>query len=276
MRLRIAKMMSIAYLYHYQRFKPDWLKTTVHDFKMHCPGPRDFNDPWDCRPNYDYSILDDPAIYDEHVAFFDRVDRNCGPFKTEQQRQQQLYRLRTDRRFLESLIREMVVIDKPIHEQFRILCLSAKLDSVLMWSHYADKHRGLCLEFGTDNEEFSGAYKVEYCDKYPSYNLTDQSLERNLLPLVTKSSVWSYEEEYRVIAEEHQVALSAESLHAQSSFLSIPSISLKSIILGCEMEDASRNSVREIVKQSGRAVAIKQAERGVGHYSLTISPFPLT
>lgn len=28
-----------------------------------------------------------------------------------------------------------------------IACFSAKVDDLLMWSHYADGHRGFCLEF---------------------------------------------------------------------------------------------------------------------------------
>jgi hypothetical protein len=166
----------------------------------------------------------------------------------------------------------MVESDVPIHERYRILCLSSKPDSVLMWSHYADKHRGLCLEFGTDNEEFSGAYKIEYCDKYPALNLTDDSLEHNLLALVTKSAIWSYEDEYRVIAEEHATALSPESLHTHDRFLSIPQDSLKSIILGCEMDDASCDSVTDILKRNGRAIVIKRAVRISGQYDLSIAP----
>jgi hypothetical protein len=272
MRLRIAKMVGITHLYHYQRFKPDWHESTVLDNKIHCAGPRDFNDPWDCRPCYDDSILDDPRVYEEHVEFFDRVDRQHGPPKTEEQRLQQLQRLRTDRPFLKSLLRQMIGIDTAIHARYRILCLSAKSDSVVMWSHYADKHRGLCLEFGTDSEEFNGAYKVEYCDKYPLFNLTDNSLEHNLLPLVTKAGVWSYEYEYRVITEEHATALSAGSLHTHNRFLPIQADSLKSIILGCEMDNASRDNVMNIVRRSGRAIAIRQAVRAANHYDLSIGP----
>jgi Protein of unknown function (DUF2971) len=242
-------MDALGHLYHYQRFKTEWLERIVHDSKVHCAGPRDFNDPWDCRPCYGQSILDDSEKYIEHVAFFDRVDRKHGPAKTEEQRAQQLEKLSTDPSFLKSLLRDMMGIDRPIHERFRVLCLSAKPDSVVMWSHYADKHRGICLEFSTDNEEFSGAYKVEYCQKYPSYNLTDQSLEHNLLPLVTKSAEWSYECEYRVIAEEHTMAASTESLHTHGGFLSVPPDSLKSVILGCEIDDASRNNVRDRAAQ---------------------------
>jgi Protein of unknown function (DUF2971) len=271
MRLTIAKMTGVTHLFHYQRFRPDRLATTVHEHKVHCAGPRDFNDPWDCRPCYDESILDDPAVYDKQVEFFDRVDRKYGPPKTDEQRGQQLQLLRTDPSFLKSLLRQMAGIDKPIHERYRVFCLSSKADSVVMWSHYADKHRGVCLEFRTKEEEFSGAYRVEYSERYPSFNLADDSLAHNLLPLVTKSAAWSYEHEYRVIAEEHAMALSAGSLHTHHGFLAIPSTSLTSIIVGCETDSGTRDRVREIVTRSGRAVAVKQAVRVPNQYSLSIS-----
>jgi Protein of unknown function (DUF2971) len=159
MRLSIAKMTGVTYLYHYQRFKPDRLATTLLEHKVHCAGPRDFNDPWDCRPCYDESILDDPAIYEQRVAFFDRADRKHGPPKTDEQRAQRLQRLPTDPPFLKSLLRQMAGINEAIHERYRVFCLSAKSNSVVMWSHYADKHRGLCLEFRTEEEAFNGAYR---------------------------------------------------------------------------------------------------------------------
>jgi hypothetical protein len=31
--------------------------------------------------------------------------------------------------------------------RYRIYCLSARADSQLIWGHYADHHRGVCLEF---------------------------------------------------------------------------------------------------------------------------------
>jgi hypothetical protein len=270
MRLTIAKMTGVARLYHYLRFRPERLATTVLEHKVHCAGPRDFNDPWDCRPCYDESILDDPAAFDQHVEFFDRVDRKYGPSKTEAERARQLQRLRTDPSFLRSLVRQITGIDQPIHERYRVFCLSSMADSVVMWSHYADKHRGVCLEFGTKEEEFSGAYRVEYSEGYPPFNLADDSLAHNLLPLVTKSAEWSYEHEYRVIAEEHAFARSAESLHTHDGFLTIPPTSLTSIILGCEMDDAARESVREIVRRSDRAMAVKEAVRVPNQYSLSI------
>jgi hypothetical protein len=128
----------------------------------------------------------------------------------------------------------------------------------------------MCLEFGTDDEIFSGAFQVEYLDTYPSFKLTEDNLQINLMPLVTKSAVWRYEDEFRVIAEEHDKARSSGSLHTHDGFLSIPQTSLRAIILGCEMSAASRDSVRELIRWSERHIALKQATRVHNHYSLSI------
>ncbi len=42
-------------------------------------------------------------------------------------------------------------------QQRGVACFSAKVDDILRWSHYADGHRGSCLEFDTGLEPFSKA-----------------------------------------------------------------------------------------------------------------------
>jgi hypothetical protein len=46
------------------------------------------------------------------------------------------------------------VASKPLQQMLaerRIYCLTPKADSTLMWSHYADNHCGVCLEFSVAN-----------------------------------------------------------------------------------------------------------------------------
>lgn len=58
-----------------------------------------------------------------------------------------------------------------------LLCLSAKKSHHLMWAHYADKHRGMVIEFETVGEFIEGAiesvtnklYKVVYSDTRPVF-----------------------------------------------------------------------------------------------------------
>uniref|UniRef100_UPI0020CD2CC1 DUF2971 domain-containing protein n=1 Tax=Vibrio cholerae TaxID=666 RepID=UPI0020CD2CC1 len=41
-----------------------------------------------------------------------------------------------------------------IDQSYGILCLSAKEDSLLMWSHYGNSHKGYVIEFDTSHKFF--------------------------------------------------------------------------------------------------------------------------
>ena len=55
-------------------------------------------------------------------------------------------------------------------DKLGILCLSERRDDILMWSHYASSHCGVCLEFDTKRMPFEKAGAVNYCEKYPVLN----------------------------------------------------------------------------------------------------------
>jgi hypothetical protein len=108
-----------------------------------------------------------------------------------------------------------------------VACFSAKVDDILMWSHYADGHRGFCLEFDAGYEPFSKALPVIYSDAFPALNLSDGVVKDvpDLLVtnLTTKSSCWSYEQEWRVFHLEGN-----QEHHFEAA-------SLTGIYFGCEM-----------------------------------------
>ena len=65
--------------------------------------------------------------------------------------------------------RRMSSLYKILDQSFGVLCLSECPDDILLWSHYADSHRGLCLEF--DVAGYSGVFPrlhaVKYANEYP-------------------------------------------------------------------------------------------------------------
>ena len=102
-----------------------------------------------------------------------------------------------------------------------ILSLSEDKNNELMWSHYGDQHKGMCMEFSTEenadilNDE-KLTYKVVYSDNhynmmdvFPFYsseypNKTQDEIEQGIcIPKVYahKSTVWKYEKEWRVISD---------------------------------------------------------------------------
>ncbi len=77
---------------------------------------------------------------------------------------------------------------------FAITCFSEVYDQILMWSHYASSHNGVCLCFAFNNEI---SKKIKKC-KYVS-SKEDISKFRINDALISKSLNWKYEKEWRFI-----------------------------------------------------------------------------
>lgn len=84
-------------------------------------------------------------------------------------------------------------------ERFGMLCFSKNWSNPVLWSHYADKHRGLCLGFDMPDQH---CVEVEYtaerfaveAEKLLSTG-PDENFMRRLLR--TKFAHWEYEKEVR-------------------------------------------------------------------------------
>jgi hypothetical protein len=270
METRDAGMNRIRFLYHYQRFDAARLERVLATNSIYLSDTKGFNDPWDCRPCYDLTRLDDPAFYQRQVAYFERIDRKHNTHLSEDEHRGRADRLRKDRKFLEHCIYQMSGIESAIQKRYRVYCLTTKPANMLMWSHYSENHTGICLEFRCANDVLSGALQVVYCKTYPPLDLADDHHRTVLLPLLTKAKAWEYEDEYRLIAQEEAEALNHESLITKNNLLLLPDGALASIIVGCVAPEATRDAVREIVRRCGRNLHLKHAVRVPNHYSLTI------
>ncbi len=71
-----------------------------------------------------------------------------------------------------------------------------------MWSHYADKHKGICLVFDwkIDKEFFMG-YKVNYENSIQEISYDGNGSLDIAKGFLTKLSHWSYEYEVRAIVK---------------------------------------------------------------------------
>lgn len=86
-----------------------------------------------------------------------------------------------------------------------ILCLTVRNDNTLMWAHYADCNRGVCLQFdiSRDLDTFCFPKQVIYDDKVRRFNyIRSWNLRKGMdatEAIFHKSAEWSYEQEYRVV-----------------------------------------------------------------------------
>jgi hypothetical protein len=268
--METAATLSIKTLYHYARFNDVRLGKVLTEGTLYCSNPRDFNDPWDCRPCFSKGILDEPSGHQRIAEWFARIGRKHSPHIPEEEHRRRERILRSDREFVAARIEELTsVMWDAVQKQYRVFCLTPYPDAPLMWAHYAASHTGICLEFSVANTLTCGAIPVTYVDHYSQYDLSETDPERSVEALLTKSRDWSYEREFRVVtaAPEYEFP---NLLPTKDNFVELPRGALISVIVGCLMPAGDRQVVRRLVEAAPYAVTLKEAHRVPNRYALEI------
>jgi len=148
-----------------------------------------------------------------------------------------------------------------LQELFRtrvgILSLSEAPDHHLMWSHYADNHRGFVLGLDESHsffdqrrspaDEFYHLRKVVY--RMPIAHETLMRLDGTDVFLV-KRPEWSYEREWRMLVPLEAADLVADTTAGQVHLFNLPPSAVTEVILGAMASDAFVSSVQELLSQS--------------------------
>lgn len=272
MEIKTAYALGIKRLYHYQSFeKRERLARIFTEGTIYCSMPRDFNDPWDCRPCFNKSILDDPEGYNCTVRWFVHNNRIYNTALSEEEIVWTEKEIRSDRKLLELMIDQMTLrMEEAIQKRYRVYCLSTHPDSTLMWAHYAASCRGVCLEFSVQNELFCRALPVEYRDSYPLFSVAATDEEEDLRLLLTKSAVWGYEDEFRLIVSEDPFKF-PNVPKSEGGFLALPKGALRSVIVGAKMPASDREAVKTLVADSEWGVELKVASSVPDRYEFRIT-----
>lgn len=138
---------------------------------------------------------------------------------------------------------------KEMSNDLLIGSFSKKMDSVLMWSHYADCHKGICLEI-ENNLLFRN---VKYTKKKISFFLEDiirnniilkRNVDINFIKKINsyyfiKSDEWNYENEVRYVDYKNIVG---------SQFLKVK---IRRILVGSKVDEKSEDFIKlkEIAKE---------------------------
>ncbi|MEM5669933.1 DUF2971 domain-containing protein [Bacillus cereus] len=100
-------------------------------------------------------------------------------------------------------------LNKNMQKKIKICCFSEINDSILMWSHYANNHKGFCIEYdftkeGIDRSLTKQLQPVLYRDNLFNIGHYFHENGEKMNPLVinynaiVKSTEWSYEKEWRI------------------------------------------------------------------------------
>ena len=143
-----------------------------------------------------------------------------------------------------------------------VLCLSEFRDDIVLWSHYAAGHTGLCLGFrvAADAVFFAKAQPVCYADHYPSIDLVGDSPQKQVEAFIlSKAQGWAYECEWRIV--DHDTGFGEKAFHPTA---------LCEIIFGARMTESDRAFVRECIADRVGSISLYEARPAKGSYALAI------
>lgn len=170
---------------------------------------------------------------------------------------------------------------EPVFDQFikslRALCFSRRNDNLLLWAHYADNHRGICLQYEFTDDTYRGqCFPVEYSpnqpilekvERYPAGVSAAETLsihkDREARVFLTKSQDWSYEEEYRLLRL-------AEEPNAPGERRPVPA-KLTAIYFGLRTSPQTIE-IADRLLQDRPTVGFWQASLAVGEFRLVFEP----
>lgn len=158
-------------------------------------------------------------------------------------------------------------------ERIKVACLTTHNDNTLMWSHYADKHQGICIEYDINNifdKNNIILKKISYNKKAIRFDLIKNTQNTIMLsntknidnflispnfisnalidnkPLdhitelfMVKSKEWEYEDEYRILFYDE------ENKNPNGTLINLP---IKSICFGVQTSKEDKELIYNLVK----------------------------
>lgn len=158
------------------------------------------------------------------------------------------------------------------------LSLSEIRNHKLMWSHYANEHKGYVIGFNsehqffnqkkTDDDELRHPRKIAYREKPPVINLMNTSGAELFF---VKSVEWEYESEWRMLMPLSDSSKVIERQPYPAHLFDFPIESVTEVILGARISEQDRGVIQALMndKRYGH-VKLYQAELDNTSYEIVI------
>lgn len=203
-------------LYKYRSFGVNSLRELCES-EVYYSDPKKFNDPLDCSPTLinDVDVKDIEALC--HRMIMEKSDKENADKEIIAYRYHSMehghYRADVGEpgNYM-TMISEAVKSQLDLIMKSRgVLSLASQWNSPLMWSHYADEHKGVCIEYDISLAVCEKPLKIDYAGGrgismstlidwvFNKSETAKKEIEHKYF--YTKASQWEYEEEWRYLAE---------------------------------------------------------------------------
>lgn len=268
------------------------LKNSLQEHKIYFSHPASFNDPLECTIPITIDNYDKYA--NEYLEYIENIlSKTIGCRDDETDRNKRIY--------------EALEFGIPI-EKCLITCFAQSDSNQLMWSHYADQHRGVCLcyEFPDTTEEWEAQIKwsdsiardmknynmywcgknIVYASERPSLHIADSSLSVKEWryendyeienAVYTKPECWRYEDEWRlgVFFPISAPKAFAAGIDTSDYYAVLPSEWLKEITFGLRLDKKYCDEIIATINSSGYAnVEFKKEKMAHGEFRIISKPY---
>jgi len=176
--------------------------------------------------------------------------------------------------FKEKLIREFLNV---LNSYVGVLSLSKGNNINLMWSNYADSHRGLILCFDENHQYFKDCNEIRYVKNRSTLNFND------LIPtgknqdikeiFMQKGLEWQYEKEVRkfqFLSNNKRILEDTDSYGYPICLFDIPKDTIKGVIFGCKISEKEKEEVKSIIYSKKYDIKFMQAKLSQEEFKLII------
>lgn len=225
-------------------------------------SPDNFNDPYDCAPVFNFDGTAGQIrkfLCSEYIRRYPGLTRNQRKIKA----RNDYTAFSKSKDYLLDLSKKEQRYLMPI---LAVLSLSSLPDIFLMWSHYANNHKGICYRFNTTKSFFQCAERVDYSDERPAITPFQNDQFKTRKSLLTKALFWAYENEWRVIG--HPGA--PEEIPQKPGLASFPAGTLDGVIFGAETSASDRRDICEIISKLDEKIEIYNMSLDEKYYKLNM------
>ena len=224
-----------------------------------------------------------PGVFKDQIVFINQQLRRLTPEALAVRRvawlQQPPEGIWADPEFLRQSNQLVVGTIQAQLGRYGVFCSATNKDSLLMWSHYADHHRGVVLELRPDvprDSPLMASKPIVYSTERPLlYRSPHDLLRKSLLlsaedaarelvePLIyTKSTEWAYESEYRLAIPDYVPAGATER------FIEFYPTELCGVLFGCRVTDERRREIEGLARTLNPGVRFSRAVMARREYAL--------
>jgi hypothetical protein len=251
-------------LYNYQPWQGNY-KRSLTNFEVYFSKPKNFNDPFDSATPY---CFDPKQMTEENIT---KYLYQVGRRQEKEERTNEYLEAHIKKNDLRNKLKNgefnrigIDVVFENVNNIFGVFCLTKKNDHPLMWSHYGNKHAGICIGYNSKAliETLNGGWlrKVKYSTNYPYTDMFNEDPDKLLNIVTTKSAIWRYESEYRFI-----------KVFAGNKAFQIPPSAIKEIVFGCNISEQDIEEIGNFIKEQ-KHIKFLAAVRSAKNYTLEIKP----